>query len=164
MRQATLVYLVTMSRGVPFAVYLGEKKSRYVAGWLNTAGGKVDPGEDIRSSGAREMLQEWNVTVDPVNLRSVALLHFCFPATPEKDLECHVFFAESWVGDPQGSEEIGDPGLFPAATLPWDRLPPADREWLPQVLDGQFVQMRIELNEDFTPRTVTERTAHPQTP
>lgn len=164
MRQATLTYLVKMDRGRPSAIYLGEKKSQYVAGWLNTAGGKVDPGEDVRSSAAREMLQEWHVVVYPATLRCVAVVHFCFPEMPGKDLACHVFFAESWAGKPRGSEEIGEPDLFLVATLPWDRLPPADREWLPQVLDGQFVQTRIELNEDFTPRTVIERTARPQTP
>lgn len=163
MRQATLVYLVRfVGKETPPEVYLGKKKSKYVAGWLNTAGGKVGPQETVKGCAVRELDEEWNIAVNEEDLRSIACIRFLFPSSPDQDLECHVFTVASWRGVPEGTEELGTPELFSVTALPLDRLPPADRFWLPRALNGQFVEMSIELNADFTPIRVLEEQLHPQ--
>lgn len=163
MTQVTLVYLVRMEGGIPTHVYLGEKKSKYVAGYLNTAGGKVDPGEAIDASAAREILGEWKVRVLPEHLRLIAQIHFLFPSRPQQNLECHVFCTDRWEGEPQETREMKKPDLFPVTALPLDRLPPGDRHWLPKIFGGQFVEMSLELNEDFTPIRVVSESLSPLT-
>lgn len=156
MQKATLVYLIYQPDQEPPRVYLGKKNSKYVAGWLNTAGGKVDPGEDVSASAIRELKDEWGVEAYESTLRQIAVIRFLFPSAGEQDLECHVFLTTQWRGEPRGTREIETPQLFSVSALPLDQLPPADRLWLPNALRGQFVNMSIELNEDFTPIRVLE--------
>ena len=149
MKQVTLCYLVKTQAGRPEEVCLAEKKSGYVAGMLNTAGGKAKPGENPRDTALRELLEEQNVTADPTHLQNVAVLEFCFPESPEKDLECHVFFADQWQGDPCASDELGPPSWYPVERLPYDRMPPADQHWFPRVLTGERIRMRFRLDNHY---------------
>jgi 8-oxo-dGTP diphosphatase len=130
---------------------LAEKKKLYVAGWLNAAGGKLKAGETPEQAAVREVREEQRVKVDRGALRKVADIHFHFPASPGKDLQCHVFIAERWTGEPQESDEMGPPGWYPVTLLYeiLDRLPPADRHWLPRVLAGESLTARFDLDATY---------------
>lgn len=149
MKKVTLCYLVRMREGKIAEVCLAEKKLLYVAGMLNAAGGKMERGEDERQAAAREVREEQGVVVRPEDLQAVARLAFCFPGDPEKNLDCYVFLADRWQGEPRESEEMGPAQWFAVDDVPIDRLPPADRLWLPQVLRGQRVEARFELTSSY---------------
>lgn len=149
MKQVTLCYLVRSAPGGVREICLAEKKAKYVAGWLNGAGGKVEEGETVLEAAAREVFQEQGVVIPPSELRAVAEIEFCFPQTPGKDLKCFVFLAEHWTGTPHESDEMGVPQWFDVSKLPIERLPPSDRLWLPQVLAGTHIEARFDLDSSY---------------
>ncbi len=76
-------------------------------------------------------------------------LTFVFPSTPAWDQVVHVYFVREWVGEPQATEEMV-PSWFFEEIIPYDEMWPADRYWLPRVLDGRYVTARFEYAPDQT--------------
>ena len=115
------------------------KKRGPGSGFWNGAGGKVEAGEGIEQAAIREVREE--VGISPIALRKVAILDFYFPeVAPEKDWSqrAHVFLAKEWEGTVFESDEMA-PKWFPLDAIPYDRMWEDDRDWLPAVLEGNFV-------------------------
>ena len=51
----------------------------------------------------------------------------------------HVYFVSQWEGEPQETEEMLTPTWFDKDALPLDGMMPADREWLPIILQGKKI-------------------------
>lgn len=131
---ATLCYLVKNGK-----ICLAEKQKKYCPGRLNGYGGKVEYGESIADAAMRELKEEAGVIVKSEHLEKVALLVFHNVTAPVV-VRVHTYIAHLWEGDPSESPgDMGPPQWFPVHNLPLDRLPPADRVWLPLVLQGQHV-------------------------
>jgi nucleoside-diphosphate-sugar epimerase/8-oxo-dGTP pyrophosphatase MutT (NUDIX family) len=114
-------------------VLLIEKKRGLGAGNVNAPGGKIEPGESPADAAIRETLEE--VRVQPSALESRGMLRFRF--TDGYSLLCEVFIAHAHEGTPTETDEA-KPFWCPINQVPYDRMWADDREWLPQVLNGQF--------------------------
>jgi 8-oxo-dGTP diphosphatase/2-hydroxy-dATP diphosphatase len=123
------------------------KKRGFGAGRWNGAGGKVEKDETILQGAQRELKEEFGVTA--VNPEQIGILFFEFdPQYEERLLECHVFKANSYNGQPEETEEM-KPAWFPVNNLPYDKMWPDDRHWFKYMLQNKrFVAHFIFSNFD----------------
>jgi len=94
-----------------------------------------------------EAQEEVLVLIQEKDLVKVAELTFHFKDKPEWSINCHVFFARAWEGEPKESEEM-EPEWFDISNLPFDRMWVDDKYWLPMVLRGDYVQAELNFNNN----------------
>lgn len=128
-------------------ILLAMKKRGFGAGRMNGVGGKVIEGESIEQSLVREAYEEIEVVLKEDKLEKVAILHFSFESKPEWDQECHVYFVSEWEGEPTESEEM-NPEWYSKDSLPFDKMWPDDKFWLPRVLAGEKLRAHFSFTED----------------
>lgn len=83
-------------------ILLGYKKRGFGIGKYNGFGGKVEPGETLVASAARELYEESGIlcSEDQLTHHAVLLLETVAPgAEGEKVLEIHVFVCTQWEGE-----------------------------------------------------------------
>lgn len=116
-------------------ILLGKKKVGFGLGRYNGFGGKVKIGEEIEQGAIREMREECGL--DILALKKVGLLKFCYPKRkPARELETHVFLIEKYAGIMRESGEM-KPQWFLLSDIPYERMWPDDRHWLPLFLKGK---------------------------
>jgi 8-oxo-dGTP pyrophosphatase MutT (NUDIX family) len=144
LRICTLVFLIKRSKNSISELCLAMKKRGFGAGRWNGVGGKLNEGESVEAAAARETEEEIGVRVG--GLKKVAELDFYFPHNPDWDQRVHVFFCDTWEGEPAESEEMA-PQWYGVDALPFDRMWPDDIFWLPEVLQGKLVRARFVFGE-----------------
>ena len=115
---------------------LQEKaKGLFGGGKWDGPGGKMMPRESAAQCIVREVAEETGLTVlEPVLHGSLAVF---FGPGKEPDWIVHVFSASRFTGELHPSLE-GHLRWFAEGQLPYDRMWPSDRFWLPQMLDGSL--------------------------
>lgn len=141
MKHATLCFLKDTDK-----ILLGMKKKGYGAGKLNGYGGKVEEGETIEEAAVRELKEESGVTVLAKDMKKVGELSFDH-ADGSWDRLIHVFFINTWEGEPIETEEM-KPVWTPLDSLPFDKMWPDDWYWLPVALSGRFVKGDFTFESD----------------
>lgn len=123
-------------------ILLGRKAEKIGMGCWNGYGGKIEPGETQRLAAVREFKEETaGVIVFPQHLEKVAILN-CHNTNADGSAflcKVHVYFSRYWVGKPQETEEMRNPTWFSIWRLPLSEMMPADRIWLPRILEGQKI-------------------------
>ena len=131
LRRAVVVFLIKNGK-----ICLPKKKFKIGAGKRNGYGGGVGDGESWREAAAREVAEEARIKVWPHELKKIAHL-FCHNTTEtgaEFVYEVAVFAAESWLGEPRETKEMGKPEWFSFDMIPIKELMLDDRDWLPLTL------------------------------
>lgn len=128
-------------------VLLGLKKQGFGTGKYVGIGGKLELPETIAQAAVRELKEETGLFAKPQNLWYAAYLEFVFPARPEWHRAVHGFRLEFWDGEPQESDELR-PEWFELSEVPYAQMWDDSRLWLPQVLRGQKVRLKITYSED----------------
>ena len=59
----------------------------------------------------------------------------------------HVYFAESWDGEPKESEEM-NPKWFSINEIPFENMWPDDIFWLPKVVKGNLLKAMFKFGEN----------------
>jgi 8-oxo-dGTP diphosphatase len=121
-------------------VLLQEKRRGFGRGFLNGPGGKIGEGEEIEASARREVFEE--TTLRAGRLEKIAELEFVFIGREDINNHVHAFLCREYEGEPKDTGE-GALAWFPASSLPLDRMWPDDRYWLPQALQGEFMNFRF---------------------
>jgi len=135
----TLLFLVKNNQ-----IVLALKKRGFGAGCLNGVGGKLDPDETIRQAMVRETQEEISVT--PIEFEPMADIVFDEYVKGNREIvHMHVFVCSKWVGTPTESEEMA-PEWFDVNNLPFDKMMPDDKYWLPQVLAGKKITGNFEID------------------
>lgn len=117
----------------------GESLSESVR-TLNGYGGKKEEGDaSIRDTAIRELEEESTVQAKPENLLPAGRLRFYWPhnSSPSPDMDVYFFFLATWVGKPQSTSQMDEPEIFSVEAIPYDRMLPADRLFLPRLLSGE---------------------------
>ncbi|NQD88264.1 NUDIX domain-containing protein [Paenarthrobacter sp. CM16] len=128
-------------------VLLGTKKTGFGLGKVVGVGGHVELGETASEAACREVMEEINVVVRAEDLIPAGTVDFVFPARPEWNMATTVFLTRDWEGEPSESEEIA-PEWFPVAKLPVDRMWADAEHWLPAMIAGQRIAVRVALAAD----------------
>ena len=145
LRNATLVFLVKKSRGEITDICLAMKKRGFGKNRWNGVGGKVDGQETIEEAAKRETEEEIDVSAKELN--KVAEISFYFPHNPAWDQMVHVYFADSWDGEPKESEEM-NPKWFSINEIPFQDMWPDDIFWLPEVMKGNLLKAMFKFGEN----------------
>jgi 8-oxo-dGTP pyrophosphatase MutT (NUDIX family) len=132
MRQATLLFLFRDQH-----ILLAMKKRGFGVGRWNGVGGKPKDGELIAEAAIRECQEEIGVT--PKEIHQAATLYFYFPeAKKDWNQQVTTFTCRSWQGEPSETEEMA-PKWFAVNKIPFSKMWPDDKYWLPRVIKGEFI-------------------------
>ncbi|GBG77136.1 hypothetical protein CBR_g23462 [Chara braunii] len=112
---------------------LGRKKRGFGEGYYNGFGGKVEDGENIRESAARELEEEALIKPLDMNRRGILIFHFDDKPLP---WEVHVFHVADYEGVPGETEEMA-PEWFEKDDIPFEKMWADDRFWYPEFLNGR---------------------------
>jgi 8-oxo-dGTP diphosphatase len=143
-RRRTLVLCAKADR-----VLLAMKKRGFGEGWWNGYGGKLDPGETLEQAAVRELEEESGLRVSPNNLSLAGIIDFFFAHQAKDDQRVFVYLVTAWDGEPEETEEMR-PQWFLLNQLPLERMWPADRVWIPQILQGARLKGRVLFGDDMS--------------
>lgn len=126
-------------------ILLGRKKRGLGNGLLNACGGKVEQGESAEQAMVRETQEEWGIK--PLEYKKCAEILFEHKNTALNQT-VHIYRADGFDGVPTETDEISVQ-WFDLDKIPFDRMWADDREWLPLVLDNNFVEGKFVFDENF---------------
>lgn len=116
-------------------ILLGMKKRGFGEGKWNGFGGKVKSDETIEQSLIREFAEEADVQI--IRCEKYGIMEFEFQGQPDI-LEVHYYKILEFSGEPKESEEML-PKWFLSSELPFEKMWPDDRYWIPLFLkDKKF--------------------------
>jgi len=146
LRNATLVFLIKKSESGITDICLAMKKRGFGMNRWNGVGGKVDEQkETVEEAAKREAKEEIDVLVKELN--KIAELSFYFPHNSAWDQIVHVYFVESWDGEPKESEEM-NPKWFSINEIPFENMWPDDIFWLPKAVKGNLLKAMFKFGEN----------------
>jgi 8-oxo-dGTP diphosphatase / 2-hydroxy-dATP diphosphatase len=117
-------------------VLLGMKKRGFGEGRWNGFGGKVESGERIEAAAKRELLEE--VGIRAAKVEKFGKINFKFKDDPVV-LEVNIFKTSDFEGKPTESDEM-KPKWFHVDKIPFDKMWPDDKYWLPHLLAGKKIK------------------------
>lgn len=145
--QPVVLMLVLRGQGEQQEVLLGRKLTGFGAGNMVAPGGKIEPGEQAAAAAVRELEEETGLQVtedDPVHRATIL---FRFPARPASDMDCQVFLASSYRGEPVASEEL-EPRWYPVGELPVEYMWQDAEHWLPLIIGGETFTATVIMAQD----------------
>ena len=124
-------------------VLLIDKKRGLGAGKINGPGGRVEAGESPMQCAIRETEEE--LCISPMGIKPAGELFFHAEDMPR--IHCLVFTARGYSGAPTETDEA-IPRWTPVDEIPFDEMWQDDQFWLPQVLDGSYVEGRFSFEAE----------------
>ena len=128
-------------------ILLAVKKRGFGEGKYNGVGGKLEKGETPEEAMIRECREE--VGVIPTNYEKVGYILFdeFFKGQPEQ-VAFHLYIATEWEGTISESDEM-KPEWFTINQIPYDKMFPDDKYWLPLILEGKKINAYFKFDEDW---------------
>lgn len=118
---------------------MGLKKRGTAKDKWNGFGGKQERGETVVQTMLRELKEE--ADVDGIDYEQVGFLDF------GNDACAYLYLVTSWKGTPAETEEMV-PQWFDIDQIPYDRMWPGDRVWLPRILSCEKLKVVFGATKD----------------
>lgn len=150
MKNAVL-HFITRSRNGTRELLLARKKTGEIGiGKVSAPGGKVDPGETPRHACAREVYEEFGISIpnNSIDLLEVAMLD-AFIATGDGPYEhfmrVAVYRGDAFSGEPIETEDMHKPFWSPFSEIPYDDMYAGDDKWMPYVLEDNNPRLHFSV-------------------
>lgn len=128
-------------------ILLAMKKRGFGEGKYNGVGGKIGFGETPEEAMVRETQEEINVT--PIKYEKVGLIEFDeYYKGNKQNLVFHLYMIYDWTGEISESEEMS-PKWFNINNIPYEKMFPDDKYWLPLILEGKKVKAYFNFDENW---------------
>ena len=128
-------------------ILLAMKKRGFGEGKYNGVGGKLEEGETPEQAMIRETKEE--ILVTPTKYEKVGFLEFDEYYKGKKGrIAFHLYIATEWIGEPSESDEM-IPKWFDINEIPYDKMFPDDKHWLPYILDGKKIKAYFDFDEEW---------------
>lgn len=128
-------------------ILLAMKKKGFGEGRYNGVGGKLEENETPEDAMIRETWEEINVT--PTQYEKVGIISFDeFYKGKKMSLSFHLYIVTEWLGEIAETEEMR-PEWFDIEEIPYDKMFPDDKYWLPFILEGKKIKAYFNFDEDW---------------
>ena len=128
-------------------ILLAMKKRGFGEGKYNGVGGKIENGETPEEAMIRETQEE--IAVTPIEYEKVGIIEFDeFYKGQKEKVMFHLYVASEWQGEPTESDEM-KPEWFDIQSIPYDKMFPDDKYWLPLILEGKKIKAYFDFDEEW---------------
>ena len=128
-------------------ILLAMKKRGFGEGKYNGVGGKIEGGETPDEAMIRETKEE--ILVTPTQYEKVGIIEFDeFYKGQKERVMFHLYIASEWQGEPTESDEM-KPEWFDIQSIPYDKMFPDDKYWLPLILEGRKIKAYFDFDEEW---------------
>lgn len=128
-------------------ILLAMKKRGFGEGKYNGVGGKIEGGETPDDAMIRETKEE--ILVTPTKYEKVGIIEFDeFYKGKKEKVMFHLYVASEWQGEPTESDEM-KPEWFDIQSIPYDKMFPDDKYWLPLILEGRKIKAYFDFDEEW---------------
>ena len=128
-------------------ILLAMKKRGFGEGKYNGVGGKIENGETPEEAMIRETKEE--ILVTPTKYEKVGIIEFDeFYKGQKEKVMFHLYVASEWQGEPTESDEM-KPEWFDIQSIPYDKMFPDDKYWLPLILEGRKIKAYFDFDEEW---------------
>ena len=128
-------------------ILLAMKKRGFGEGKYNGVGGKIEKNETPEQAMIRETQEE--ILVTPIDYEKVGLIEFdeYYKGIKQK-LAFHLYIVHKWNGTISETEEM-KPQWFSINEIPYNKMFPDDKYWLPLVLKGKKIKAYFDFDENW---------------
>ena len=128
-------------------ILLACKKRGFGIGKYNGVGGKIEAGETVEQGMIRETFEEIGIVPKNYTLRGIIDFDEYYKGEPVIE-KTHIYIANDYEYEPQESDEM-KPFWFDLDKIPYDKMFPDDKFWLPKVINGENVVGEFVFDKDF---------------
>ena len=129
------------------SIMLALKKRGFGEGKYNGVGGKLEKGETPSEAMVRECSEEIGVT--PTTYEKVGYIYFDeYYKGKKEQVAFHLYVATEWEGKLTESDEM-KPRWFSINRIPFKKMFPDDKYWLPLILEGKKIKAYFDFDEDW---------------
>ncbi|MBI2572261.1 NUDIX domain-containing protein [Candidatus Woesearchaeota archaeon] len=169
-KEMTLCFLVRQTETGREVALAAKKPNQDQGGqwsYENGYGGKVEASQTLEQAALDEVQKESTVVAVPEDLRYHGYIDFhvhkeLFGEGKGLDFRCHMYLLEKWQGEPQETSEMGPPRWYPVNNIPFDRMWPADRHWVEEVVAcGMNVYGEVYFKPEKTTISLGFRNSNP---
>lgn len=125
-------------------VLLARKKRKFGEGTLNGYGGKLQGNEDIFACAIRELEEESGLKVCRDDLKYLGVVTFHDVLVGSRSRAVHIFTITDFSEDPIESEEMEKGVWFDFDAIPYKKMLPDARYWLPLVLEDRYLEAKFD--------------------
>lgn len=128
-------------------ILLACKKRGFGIGKYNGVGGKLESGESVEQGMIRETFEEIGIVPKDYELRGVIAFDEYYKGEPVLEVT-HIYVTSDFDGEPQETDEM-KPFWFDLDKVPYDKMFPDDKFWLPMIIEGEYVIGNFKFDKDF---------------
>jgi hypothetical protein len=155
MQEVKIRPLVLLTSPDKTQLYLAEGKIGMYTGILKGFSGLFDSQRDQLPTALHQICQE-QAGITPGELVQVAINYYALDGYPVSTV-VPVFLTNEFIGELQETRRLLQAQPYTVSDLPWDKMFLEDKEWLPRVFDGQFVNCTFAVDAPRATRYRVDR-------